>query len=266
MLICKEIFNDKQSNIEILKILEWLQNERQWAVIVFRLFSQYLPIEWLPFNRNIETGLGSQKSSLQHPVIKYLFDVIRNPDYDIYDVTNRWVMSKGNFFSHNCLKKVKMIHITVYHIRFAYVPMALALLKKVNTHRSRVKREPLKIVFYTRNYYRDQVNQKPYAYERQNFRTFNWAQHPFYKVRKGSDDMEKMKNKSNVYIHIFTGKLGIYNCRKKSVVRELIEAQDYHYRQFLLQKKDECFNDESYKTFGSPEELFDHINDDLCYN
>ena len=72
-------------------------------------------------------------------MIKNLFDIIKNPDYDIHDVTNHWVMSRKNFFDHDCLKEIKTIHITVYYMRFNYLPMASAILRKVNTNRRKEK-------------------------------------------------------------------------------------------------------------------------------
>ena len=78
--------------------------------------------------------------------------------------------------------------------------------------------------------------------------------------------MEKIKNKSNVYIHIFTGEIDEGYCDPNLLFRKFIEAQDHCYRQFLLKRNDACFKDENYKTFGSAEELFDHINEDLCHH
>ena len=106
----------------VLRILQALQIERHWTVIVLRVDSQYALIEWLPLNRNIQTVLRSELfSSLQQPVIKNLFDVIKNPDFDIYDTANRWVSSRKNFFTHDCLKEVKTIHISYTKYRNVYL-------------------------------------------------------------------------------------------------------------------------------------------------
>ena len=167
-------------------------------------------------------------------------------------MTNRWVMSRKNFFTHDCLKEIKTIHITVYYMRFNYLPMASAILRKVNTNRRKEKQEPLEIIFYTRWGYHNDL--KPYDHVKPygrhlNFWEFTWYDHPLIKAQKDSDNMEKIKNKSNVYIRIFTGELNEYDYRVKPIREVLIKAQDYYYRALLLRKKDECFNDVSAKTF-----------------
>eukprot|EP00111_Clytia_hemisphaerica_P021085 TCONS_00062131-protein len=228
---------------EILAYLELLQEERQWAVIVFRIYTYYKPIDWLPLNRNIETMENFYNGvSMQHPAIKTLFDVIKNPDFDVYDMTYRLVVSKTNFFTDDCMKEIRKIFVTVVYMKFTYVPMASAILRKVNNHRSKVNQEPLEIHFSSK-----WKGMKQSSDGHLSKTEFNWRNHPLIKG----------KNKRHVYILILTGDEW-WHCP------QFIEKQDLYYRQFLPKRREECFGDVNAKTFETGEELFEHINYDLC--
>uniref|UniRef100_A0A7M5XNR3 Uncharacterized protein n=1 Tax=Clytia hemisphaerica TaxID=252671 RepID=A0A7M5XNR3_9CNID len=241
------IINNIINAVDILKNLELLQNERQWTIIVFRIDSSYSPIDWLPLNRNIQTKVAFGNSfSLQHPVFKTLFDVIKNPDYDVYDMSYRLVMSKKNLFTDDCMKDIRNIIVTVGQMKFTYTPMASAILRKVNAQRSKVKQDPLEIHFSTPD-----RGIMPSSDGNLTLTKFKWENHPLYRPRKE-------KNKNHVYIRIFTGNK--YRCQG------FIERQDFYYRYFLSNWSEECFHHVNAKTFGTGEELFEHINDDLCKN
>eukprot|EP00111_Clytia_hemisphaerica_P000686 TCONS_00002034-protein len=195
---------------EILVYLELLQEERQWAVIIYRTYSQYKPIDWLPLNRNIETQIMTG-ITMQHQVIKTLFDVIKNPDFDVYNMTYRWVMSKRNFFTDDCMKEIRKIFITVLYMKFTYVPMASAILRKVNDHRSKVNQEPLEIHFSS--YWKGMKLSSDGHLSKTEFNSEN---HP----------LNEEKNKRYVYILILNGEESMH-CPK------FWEKQDLYYRQFL---------------------------------
>eukprot|EP00111_Clytia_hemisphaerica_P003062 TCONS_00008677-protein len=251
---------------DILKSLELLQNERQWTIILFRIDTYFKRIDWLPLNRNIQTQVGLMVGvSLQHPVIKTLFDVIKNPDYDVYDMTYRWIMSKKNLFTDDCMKEVRKIFVTIYRVRFTYIPIASAILKKVNAHRSKVNQEPLEIHFS--DTFRGIMSSSD---GHLTFSKFKWDNHPLHRSQYrpppfglgwgGLYRSRKKKNKSHVYIHIFSGE---YFCR------DFMERQDFYYRYFLSNEVLQwffCSRHVNAKTFVTGEELFEHINDDLCKN
>uniref|UniRef100_A0A7M5XMD5 Uncharacterized protein n=1 Tax=Clytia hemisphaerica TaxID=252671 RepID=A0A7M5XMD5_9CNID len=243
VLIIEHIIFNADSD-DILKNLEFLQNERQWTIIVFRIGTYYKPIDWLPLNRNIQTQVETYDGfSLSHPVIRTLFNVIKNPDYDVYDMTYRWVMSEKNFFTDDCMKEVRKIIVTVKRMEFLYVPIASAILRKVNAHRSKVNQEPLEIHF--------SLQYKAITLSSDGHLTVNkYAYHPLYWSHKEN-------NKNHVFIQILDGDR--HGCLKS------FKRQDFHYRYFLSKEKDRCFGDVSViKTFGTGEELFEYINDDLC--
>ena len=239
-----------------------MQDERKWAIIVIVFRGGMTgPPEWLPLHRYFDREPYNSEGTITDVMIKDLTDVIRNPDFDKYEMAFRWAMSRDDFFNLPCLKQINKLHIMVDDWWDFCVPMALAILKKENTRRKRKwqLRKPLKIVLYYQYSFPsiDHFKNQPGG-EFMEVMGYWWS-HPLYNKHNHT------RNNKDVFIHLLDGGLSEDQCEEFKL---LLQNQDYHYRMFQTFKssKDACYNEESIKTFGSPEELFHHMTNDICRN
>ena len=132
--------------------LKSLQEEKNWAIITFEYESCFPNIDWIPKHRvfqletpSISAGFASPSNSF-----KDLVDVLKNPNFDRYEYAYQGlVLRRDNLFTEKCFKDVKKIHITTAHRDDIYLPMALAVLRKVNLQRKKNGLKRLEIIFIT---------------------------------------------------------------------------------------------------------------------
>ena len=139
---------------KILASLRKLQEKRKWAIIILSYYEINERVEWLPLHRYIQMYIpnGAIDDELIDEdfidlTIKELIDVIRNPNFDRYNMAYRWAMEKDDIFNPSCLKQIKKMHIMMNIWHAVYLPVTLAILRKENTRREQEKREPLEIFF-----------------------------------------------------------------------------------------------------------------------
>ena len=262
----KEIFGDavglKQTFVivsfeeieKILPSLRKLQDERKWTIITMP-YIIYEIIVWLPLHRFIQIFLLDDMT-LTDIVIKNLMDVIRNPDFDRYDMAYRRVMARNDFFTPSCLKGINKIHFLMSSLWYVYLPMVMAILRKENNRREQEKQVPLEIIFYYN--WGWPTNAHFYLQPGGEYMKIvaGWGSHPLHKKH------DFKRNRENVYIHLLDGWLDYNDCRY--YYKLLLRNQQYRYQIFRKARKDACYNEESIKTFGSIEELMDHMNYDIC--
>ena len=139
-------------------------------------------------------------------------------------------------------------------LEICLLPMMLAISRRINYRREKDKRKPLEIVYRIYYYIVSRFHNRTVPGAKHLRFASDWDKHPLYPYKLN-------RGKENLYIHILDGQLVPYSCRKYT---PLIQNQHYRYRYSKAKLKSHCFNDANIKSFLTPEDLFDTINEDFC--
>uniref|UniRef100_A0A7M5V4B5 Uncharacterized protein n=1 Tax=Clytia hemisphaerica TaxID=252671 RepID=A0A7M5V4B5_9CNID len=219
--------------------LKKLQDD-SWNVIVL-CDQESCPSEfWMPVHRLLFTDYHRFTTKMYlHQHLADLTNLIKNPDYNRYQFSQSLPMSK-HLFNETCLKDIEEIHIKTFHLTDAYLPPAMWVTKNVNERRKRLNKEPLEIVFHSRNLV------KSFA----DYATFieNQSNH----IRFSDYGQNKVIAPEIIYVRVIE-----FDCNYKP---HLFTPKEKMYKM----KDVECpFVDDS-DTMESFDELFELINRDIC--
>uniref|UniRef100_A0A7M5TQC4 Uncharacterized protein n=1 Tax=Clytia hemisphaerica TaxID=252671 RepID=A0A7M5TQC4_9CNID len=225
--------------------LKKMQNDRKWDIIIMSWNYKYiLWLDWLPLHRFIQTLVFSDIYLIN------LIDVIKNPDYDRYDAAYQWISSRNDLFNSSCFGKIDKINFMVYSFWEYYFPMTLAVLRKENDRREQEKLKPLRIIFWNYNgYYARIIDSKGKAGGEYVEFVHRWKNHPLY------NNYNYTKNEWEIFINVIDW-MPEWVCED---YKTLLRIQNYHYQEFKTRYEKNCYSSESIKTFGTMEELWEHI-------
>uniref|UniRef100_A0A7M5WSA2 Uncharacterized protein n=1 Tax=Clytia hemisphaerica TaxID=252671 RepID=A0A7M5WSA2_9CNID len=225
------------------KMLRKLQDDKNWAVIIFCVKDLCPSKMWMPLQHLIFLD-DTPSKLIRHQNLADLANLIKNPDYNRYQFYQSLPMSK-HLFDETCLKDIKKVHIGIGIFNDAYIPPAMWVTNNVNKRRERLNKEPLEIIFYL-NIYRYPPNMYTLLIEKLPFHirfTYNY---------EGS--LARSNTKENFYARVVDDSDGY-----------CLFPQDCNQPNEMLCKLDgvvECsFINKIVKSF---DELFELISRDIC--
>ena len=121
----------------LFEILEKFQQNKVWDLVIFGDYSKKLK---MPLHRLIY--FYDLKSTTEHYLnlrLNDLMDVIKEPDFDRYEFTYRMVESRNDLFNETCMGGIDYVNIKVAFPSEQYLPIFIALLRKVNIRRMKKK-------------------------------------------------------------------------------------------------------------------------------
>uniref|UniRef100_A0A7M5VFL2 Cnidarian restricted protein n=1 Tax=Clytia hemisphaerica TaxID=252671 RepID=A0A7M5VFL2_9CNID len=236
-------------SVEALQILQRLQDDRLWNIILHCQSGCSPPFNWLPIYRfTFSFQSYAMPVKAKNIILKNLLDVIKEPDFNRYEYMHQYLLSRDDLFNETCMKDITMINIYITEgIHDVYFPFFVGLLKKVNALREIKKKQPLRISFRTFTTFFDFITNA-------RKKTMNGMFGPGLMM-----DVWKPIDSDAVSLHI---KIEEWE-RNDYECNILSEPNVKHYRYASLRSSD-CLNAVKMKTFESMDDLIEMMNKDIC--